>query len=296
MHNPRTPPTITPLSDLACTLSALHVYPLKSGAGLAPREARLTDTGLELDRDWMVVDRAGEMLTQRGHPRLALIRPVLKVSELVLRAPGMLALHVALDAQRLAPTRVRIWGDIVKARELGALADQWISDFLGLQAQLVRFDRSQTRASDRHWTAGAEALNAFSDGFPLLITSTASLAELNARLASKGQDPVGMARFRPNLVLDGLEAFDEDHVDRVEFDTPQGPVRLKLVKPCVRCSIPNVNPDTAEPGSEPGATLAQFRADPRMKGGITFGMNAIVLEGIGCALRPGLSGRARLDF
>jgi uncharacterized protein YcbX len=283
------------LSDQAITLAALHLHPVKSCAALSPREALIVETGLDLDRAWMVVDRDGEMLTQRAHPRLALIRPTLRLDELVLRAPGMLALHLSLDVVA-ARTRVRIWGDIVRAYEMGALADQWISDYLGHRAQIVRFDPEQQRLSERRWTGAIEAENAFADGFPLLVVGNASVAELNRRLAERGAPPVGIERFRPNLVLDGLPAFDEDHVDELRFDTADGPIRFKLVKPCVRCTIPNVDPATGEVGAEPGATLATFRADPRMDGGITFGMNAIVLDGVDRVLRAGMSGRATLTF
>jgi uncharacterized protein YcbX len=106
---------------------------------------------------------------------------------------------------------------------------------------------------------------------------------------------VGPERFRANLVLDGLEAFDEDHLDEIVLDAEGGPVRLKLVKPCSRCGIPNVDPATGEPGSEPGRTLAGFRADARLGGAITFGMNAIVLEGADRLLRVGQHGRASLN-
>lgn len=287
------------MSDLHCTLRSLHVYPVKSCAGIDLPRALLQEHGLQRDRHWMVVDRAGEMLTQRSHPRLTLVQPRLRSDTLELRAPGMLTLHVALqDAPLppLAPTRVRIWGDIVRARELGPLADQWFSDFLGQKAQLVHFDPSEQRLADRRWTGRHEVPTQFSDAFPLLVLGQASLDELNRRLAQAGQPAVAMSRFRPNLVLEGLEAFDEDHVDEIALATDDGPVRLRLVKPCTRCSIPNVDPSSAETGIEPGATLARFRADPRMDGGVTFGMNAIVLEGAGRSLRAGQTGQARLAF
>ena len=128
------------------------------------------------------------------------------------------------------------------------------------------------------------------------MTSTASLAELNSRLAARGVPAVGIERFRPNLVLDGLQAFDEDHIDELAISTYEGVVRLKLVKPCVRCTIPSVDPATGAQGVEPGDTLAGFRADARMQGGITFGMNAIVLEGVECTLRPGQPVAVTLNF
>jgi hypothetical protein len=283
------------LSDLTCTLAALGLHPLKSCGALAPRSALLTETGLDLDRAWMVVTPQGEMLTQRQHPRMALIRPTLKLSDVVLKAPGMLGLHLSLEAVE-TPTRVRVWDDIVKAWDMGALAAQWFSDFLGTPARLVRFDPDERRVADRHWTGEHEAMTQFADGFPLLVSSTASLVDLNQRLAAAGHAPVGHDRFRANLVLEGLSAFDEDHIDELEIDTDEGPVRLKFVKPCSRCEIPNVDPATADSSAEPGATLAGYRADARVGGAITFGMNAIVLAGVGHTLRVGQTARATLKF
>jgi hypothetical protein len=207
----------------------------------------------------------------------------------------MLALHVRLDTVEAA-TRVRVWDDVVKAYDMGALAAQWFSDFLGRPLRLVRFDPEQQRLSDAAWTGTLQAENAFADGFPLLVTSNASLADLNQRLAARGVAPVTMQRFRPNLVLDGLQPFDEDHIDELTIEAAEGPVRLRLVKPCVRCTIPNVDPATAATGHEPGDTLAGFRADPRMKGGITFGVNAVVVEGLERTLRVGQAARASLRF
>ena len=283
------------MSDVACSLSALAVYPIKSCAGLLLPEALLVETGLEFDRAWMVVDEHGEMLTQREWPRMALVQPQFKHSELMLRAPGMLALHLRLDTVEDA-TRVRVWDDVVKAYDMGALAAQWFSDFLGCRARLVRFDPEEKRLSAPEWTGEVQAENAFSDGFPLLVANQASLEELNTRLAAKGAAPVTMQRFRPNLVLAGLSPFDEDHIETLEITTEQGAVRLRLVKPCVRCSIPNVDPISAQTSHEPGDTLASFRADARMKGGITFGVNAVIIEGHEHLLRTGQSVAARWHF
>lgn len=284
------------MADLDFTLQALHLYPVKSCAGLAVDEALLIETGLELDRAWMVVDDAsGGFLSQRELPRLALVTPTLRQSDLLLRAPGMLALHLSLDGVE-APRRVRIWDDEVAAYDMGALAAQWFSDFLGRRVRLVRFDPEQRRASDPRWSGGVDAQTAFADGFALLVVSTASLAAVNQRLAGRGQPPVTMARFRPNLVLDGLDAHGEDFLDTLTLDSPDGEVVLKLTKPCTRCGIPNVDPASAAVGDEPGATLAGYRADPRMDGAITFGMNAVVASGIEHRLRAGLRGRARVAF
>lgn len=281
--------------DIPVTIAALHVYPVKSCAGVSLDETLVIETGFEFDRAWMLVDADGEFVSQRELPRMALVTTTLRYTELVLRAPGMLPLHLQLDAVE-QPTRVRVWQDEVAAYDMGDLAATWFSSFLQQPLRLVRFDPAQQRLSDRSWTGGLAAENTFSDGFPILVLSSASLAALNERLAAKGVAPVTMARFRPNLVLDGLDAHGEDFLDELAFDTDEGPVRLQLVKPCPRCPIPNVDPATGVPGTEPGDTLAGYRADARVNGAISFGMNAIVLEGVERALRVGQSGRARLKF
>lgn len=271
-------------ADLVAVISRLLVYPVKSCAGVQVQQALLTETGLEFDRAWMVVDSKGDFLTQREMPRMALIQPQLKTYEMVLRAPGMLALHIALD-QVESPARVRIWNDEVAAYDMGPLAAQWFSDFLGVPARLVRFDPEHKRASNLDWTGGIEALNQFSDGYPVLVISEASLDQFNAKLAAQGFAAVGMERFRPNIVLgdaaDALELtpHDEDRLDLLQIDTEQGPVRLKPVKPCPRCPIPNIDPATALSSPEVGDTLQGYRQDARVNGAVTFGMNAIVLQG-----------------
>ncbi len=285
------------MSDFTCTLAALNVFPIKSCAGIGLPSAVLADTGLDYDRAWMLVDAAGDMLTQRDLPRMALVATRFRHGELELRAPGMLALNLKLDTVDSA-TRVRVWNDEVPAYDMGALAGQWFTDFLradlskmaGASAgplRLVRFDPEHRRLSSARWTGGVQATNQFSDGYPLLVAGTASLADLNQRLVARGQAAVGMDRFRANLVLDGLPAWEEDHIATLTIDTEQGPVTLRMAKPCVRCEVPNVDPATAATGQEPGDTLAGFRADARVGGGITFGMNAVIVSGVDSTLRVG---------
>jgi uncharacterized protein YcbX len=283
------------LNPSNCQLAALHVYPIKSCGGVSLEQALLVETGLEFDRAWMVVDPQGEMFTQRELPRMALVQPTFKGGELMLRAPGMLALHLRLDTVEAA-TRVRVWDDVVKAYDMGALAAQWFSDFLGRSLRLVRFDPEQQRPSDPQWTGELRTENAFADGFPLLVAGAASLDELNARLAAKGADAVTMQRFRPNLVLGGLQPFDEDHLKEIVFDTAEGPVRLRLVKPCTRCTIPDVDPLSGTVSPEVGDALAGFRSDPRMGGALTFGMNAVIVEGLERSLRAGQTGELSWNF
>ena len=264
--------------DAQAQVAQLWAYPVKSCAGVALRESLLIETGLDLDRAFMVVDGAGEFVTQREQPRLALVRPTVRLSDMILRAPGMLALHVSLQEVE-QPTRVTVWGDRVAAYDLGAVAAQWFSDYLAQPGlRLVRFDPEQQppRLSSRQWTGEDEAPNQFSDGYPVLVLSDASLHGLNQRLLAAGHAAVGIERFRPNLVLSGLEAHDEDRIDTLEIDTDDGPLTLRLVKPCPRCPMPNIDPATALASPEVGDALQAYRADPRVDGALSFGMNAIV--------------------
>jgi len=282
-------------ADVTARIARLFVYPVKSCAGIALDEAVLTETGLDLDRAWMVVDEQGEFVSQRELPRMALVQPQLKTHEVVLRAPGMLALHLAIDTVE-EPVRVRVWKDEVAAYDMGAIAAQWFSDFLGAKLRLVRFDPEHRRLSNLQWTGGVEAPNQFSDGYPVLVTSEASMPGLNERLAAAGRGPVGMERFRPNIVLEGIDAHDEDRLDELRIETADGPVRLKLVKPCPRCPIPNVDPATGETHPAVSDALQAYRRDDRVNGAVTFGMNAIVLEGDGRVLRAGQQVQADWRF
>jgi uncharacterized protein YcbX len=282
-------------ADVTARIARLFVYPVKSCAGVELREAVLTETGLDLDRAWMVVDAEGSFVTQRELPRMALIRPQLKVHEVVLRAPGMLALHLAVDTVE-EPVRVRVWDDEVPAFDMGAVAAQWFTDFLGRPLRLVRFDPEFRRLSNPQWTSGAEALNQFSDGYPVLVASTASLDLLNAKLQAKGHAAVGIERFRPNIVLEGLEAHDEDRLDVMRIATDEGEVRLRPVKPCPRCPIPNIDPATAESDPAVSDTLQGYRRNEVVGGAVTFGMNAIVVEGVDLTLRVGQAVSADWKF
>ncbi|MFO6418659.1 MOSC domain-containing protein [Hylemonella sp. W303a] len=293
-------------SDVVGRISSLHVYPVKSCGGLALPQALLTETGLDLDRAWMVVDEAGEFVTQRELPRMALIQTAFKgdtlgSGELVLRAPGMLALHLRVDTVE-APTRVRVWQDEVAAFDMGDLAAQWFTDFLaqgaggGGRYRLARFDPEHRRLSSLKWTGGVEAPNQFSDGYPLLVVSQSAVDDLNTRLKAAGQPVVDARRFRPNIVIEGWEAHDEDRVGPITIDTDEGEVQLTPVKPCSRCPIPNIDPDTAQSHPSVNDTLQAYRQDARLNGAITFGMNCIVTAGLDRWLKVGQVARADYAF
>lgn len=285
---------------LRAVISQLFIYPVKSCAPLALDRAVLTDQGLDLDRAWMVVDERGQFLSQREHPRLALVEPQMRATDLVLRAPGMLPLHLSLEGVE-APARVSLWDEELAAWDMGALAAQWFSDFLGRPARVVRFDPEVERASSRRWTGGRTALNQFSDGFPLLVISQPSLDELNRRLQAQGHAPVPMQRFRPNIVLAAAEAgswqaHDEDRVGLLHIQTQEDLVQLEPVKPCPRCVMVNNDPQTAQRSPEVLYALQDYRRDARLDGAASFGMNLITVAGLGQRLALGQSVAADLRF
>ena len=291
-------------ADLLGVITQLILYPVKSCAGVSVKEALLTETGLEFDRAWMVVDERGNFLTQRELPRMALIQPQLKYHEMILRAPGMLALHVKLDEVE-APVRVQVWDDEVAAYDMGKVAAQWFSDFLGTTARLVRFDPKHQRISNLKWTDGVEALNQFNDGFAFLVIGEASLAQFNEKMMARSSAAIGMARFRPNIVLgDAADAaegsamapHDEDRLDVLHISTSDGVVQLRPVKPCPRCLIPNIDPATGASSPEVGDLLQTYRQDARLDGAVTFGMNAIVLVGVDYLLKVGQTVKANYKF
>lgn len=282
-------------TDLQGRIARLFIHPVKSCAALEVSQARLTATGLEWDRAWMVVDAQGEFLSQRSLPRMALIRPQLGAQTLTLMAPG--AAPLSIPFQATGPVvQVRVWKDSVPAWDMGDGAAQWFSAFLGQACRLVRFDPAQRRLSSMDWTGGVEAANQFSDGYPILLASEASLAELNQRLTAAGHHAVGMERFRANVVLAGGESHDEDRVDLLRIRVDAGEVHLQPVKPCARCPIPDIDPATAESHPAVGDTLRTYRQDARVGGGITFGMNAITRQGVGAVLRVGQPWGADLRF
>jgi uncharacterized protein len=259
-------------------IAALHYYPLKSARGIELERALLTNAGFEDDRRWMLVNEAGRFLTQRELPRLALLAPGLSPSALLLSAPQRPPLSIPLARQ--GPRRsVTVWQDQCEAFDEGDEVAAWLQAFLGRACRLVRFDPSHRRLSAREWTGELEADVRFPDGFPILAVNAASLGELNSRLAV----PLPLDRFRPNIVLEGLQPYDEDRIDELSADG----VRLKLVKACTRCKITVTNQDSGEvEGDEPLRTLRQYRYDPGLHG-VCFGQNAIVVQGAGATLGRG---------
>ena len=248
------------------TLASIHCYPVKSLGGFSLPEARLTDRGLEHDRRWMLVDDNGVFITQRELPAMACLHIVpladgFRVTDI--RTNATIDLPWQLDrGEELA---VRVFDDALTALRADATISAWFTERLGSSMHLVYMpDRSHRNVDPAY----AQGITSLSDGYPYLILSQASLADLNARLP----EPIGMERFRPNLVIADGEAFQEDGWKEIMI----GAARFALVKPCGRCVIPTTDQRTGERGKEPTRTLASYR---KRGNGVEFGMNAMAVEG-----------------
>ena len=245
------------------TVSELNIYPVKSMAGVSLPSARVDSLGLNHDRCWMVVNEQARFITQRTHPRLALIHVELQDDGLILRTEGKADLRVDLTAMG-EKMKVSVWEDVVEASAADPDAHWWLSEVLGEPCKLVRFSQDQVRQVDLDYARVGDR-TAFSDGFPILLISQASLDDLNARLT----DPLPMKRFRPNLVVDGTRPYEEDQWRRIRI----AGVEFRIVKPCSRCIVTTIDPATGEQtGVEPLETLATYR---KQGGKVMFGQNVI---------------------
>jgi uncharacterized protein len=245
------------------TLSSIHLYPIKSAAGLAPAEWEVDSFGLYLDRRWMVVDSTGALISQRTHPRLALVRPMIRHGGLEVRAPGMSPLSLTLTPSHLVATTVFVWDDACQALWQGEPAARWFSEFLGCDCSLVYMPEDTVRPADPE-VAPAGIRVSFADAFPFLLISEESLADLNSRM----NHPLPMNRFRPNLVIAGVPPYAEDLLP--EFSL--GDIKFRAVKPCDRCAVTTTDQATAERGQEPLRTLATYR---KRDGKVLFGQNLV---------------------
>jgi uncharacterized protein len=259
-------------------VTGVFVYPVKSCRGIAQDSAQLATTGFDGDRHWMLVRPNGRFVTQRELPRMALIETKLGPAVLTLTAPGMAPLEVRRDAVG-ATLAVTVWKFNGRGIDCGDAAAAWASNYLDTPLRLVSFDPEAPRECGEEWTSGTGAITEFSDAYPILVISRASLADLNARLPHA----LPMERFRPNIVIDGVAAYDEDRMHELRA----GPVTLRIVKPCTRCSITTTDQRKGElDGVEPLRTLKEYRFDPKLRG-VLFGQNAIIVDGVGEAVRVG---------
>ena len=296
-----------PPASMSLAVTQLIVYPIKGCRGVSLSRATVTDVGLQHDREFMVVNSAGRFVTQRTHSRLALVAPQLPPGDaapsdgaLSLSAPGMPQLQVPLaPSRRRRRAPVSVWEWSGEADDEGDEAGDWFSAFLGISCRLVRFAPGARRQTDATYGDGKTL---FTDGFPVLTVTEASLAALNARLAPPG---VPMDRFRPNVVVGGALPFAEDGWERFRA----GNAVLRGVKPCSRCKVTTIDQATGRDGGEqePLRSLSSFRSGAALgwkePGGgdawraqVFFGSNACVEAGGSLAVGDAVSVLSTRDW
>ncbi|WP_274690991.1 hybrid-cluster NAD(P)-dependent oxidoreductase [Spartinivicinus poritis] len=247
-------------------LSAITVYPIKSTAGLSISQAMANREGLAFDRRFVLVDDNGLFITGRQYPQLTLVKSAIVPTGLQISAPGMPTLTIKYSQFTSQYQPITIWKDTIQAQYCYPEYDQWFSKFLGKACHLYFYGENsqrpvRTRPNDQV---------SFADGYPLLLISEASLIDLNCRTA----EPIEMAQFRPNIVVNGTGAFTEDSWQQIKI----GGVHFEVVSPCARCIFTTVNPNSAtkSPLKEPVTTLSNYRSDENYN--IFFGQNLIALN------------------
>ncbi len=245
-------------------LQDIYLYPIKSCAGIRVNQWPVTEKGLKYDRQWMIIDQNNQFLSQRKLQKMALIKPAIVDQQLVLSAPEMGKIKFSLQTPNTSKAiEVKIWHDQCQARTVVPELDEWLSDFLKINCKLAYQEEDYIRQVDQKYANSRDQVY-FSDGFPFLIISENSLTNLNSRMPYK----ISMLRFRPNLVISGSDSFAEDLWREIRI----GEISFRLPKPCSRCPIPNIDPETGISSKETIKTLNQYR---RYQNQVFFGQNAL---------------------
>ncbi len=246
-------------------LTEVYRYPIKSLRGLSLDTSKVESYGLENDRCMMLVDESGLFISQRKYPQLALIEVRAESNQIKLTDINQSTITVDKNSFSENQMKVDVWGDSCSAFVAIEAVNRWFSKLLQKNVFLVKYDLNNPRASDPDYSESSDIVS-FADGFPILLISQGSLDNLNSQL----QEPVSMLNFRPNLVVDGCDAFKEDEWKRITI----GSVSFDLVKQCSRCVLTTVNPKTGnkDKQGQPLRTLSSYR---RSKMGVVFGMNLL---------------------
>lgn len=257
-------------------VSSIHIYPIKSTAGISLPNSKVEELGLAFDRRFIVCDPSGQFITARTEPKLCLVQTTMTSQGLVLSAPNMEVLTLSYKEFTDQYHKVTVWGDEVNGQFCSQKASNWFSDYLQRPCELLYFGQNSHREKKPNTDESRKV--AFADGYPLLLISQASLNELNERLLANShnslQQDVSMAQFRPNIVVDDCLPFAEDGWQHIRI----GEVEFKVSKPCERCIFTTINPTNGEkhPQQQPLKMLKSFRRDDN--GEVLFGQNLIALN------------------
>lgn len=260
-------------------IAGLTIYPVKSMKGIALERSTLTPQGLLHDRRWMVVTAGGRFITQRNLARMALVQTELADGVVTLSLQGQGSITIPANSSGGEEMRTKVWGDLCETVDEGQEVSRWLTAALesNTELRLVHMAPGFVRPQGKPEHLGEETHTYFADAAPFLIANESSLDALNDELTTRGESPVPMDRFRPNIVLRGLQAFAEHSMPAVRSDT----YSLKFCHPCERCVITTINQDTAEknPDWQPFNTLKEINPVPGKKPAPAFGQNATLLSG-----------------
>ncbi len=253
-------------------VSGLFIYPVKSLRGFAVPTVEIDELGLAGDRRFLAIDETGKFLTQRQVTRMALVSTTLANGTLTLSADGAGSVSLPTASDPAAPLHpVAVWkSEGLLAEDCGPAAAAWLSDILQLKCRLVRLGEKFRRPVLKKAARPGDHFS-FADGAPILVTSEASLADLNDRIRQNSGEPVSMDRFRPNLVITGCTPFAEDEWPCIRL----GDVVLRKAGRSDRCIMTTTDQLTGVRGKEPLRTLATFRRDPVESSSVYFGANFI---------------------
>lgn len=249
-------------------LSEIWIYPVKSLAGIRLSEAQVQEKGLQYDRRWMIVDQFGRFLSQREFPNMAMLEVAVQENSLLISNKLNPKENISVPFQPVSADAiaVTVWDDEVPALTVSNEVDAWLSEQMKMAVKLVVMPETAERKADPRYAKNNENVS-FADGFPFLLISQASLDDLNARL----EEPIVMKRFRPNFVVTGTKPFAEDAWKSIQI----GALSFAIVKPCARCVLTTIDPETAEKGKEPLKTLATYR---KVNNKILFGQNVVAKQ------------------
>ncbi|MDN5203536.1 MOSC domain-containing protein [Fulvivirgaceae bacterium BMA10] len=246
-------------------LSQINVYPIKSLGGFPLKRAKLTRTGFEHDRKWMLINTENTFMTQRKYPQMSLVSVEVHVDFLLLKhkTKNLETFKLPVTEAQGELIEVGVWNDICEAVFVGKEIDQWLSEALDQPCRLVQMPEATHRYVEKEYAKNNETVG-FADAYPFLMIGEESLNDLNGRL----KEAVPMNRFRPNLVFSGGEPYIEDKFHEMRI----GGQSFHAVKPCARCVLLTVNQQTGEKGSEPLKTLSTYRKNGNS---VYFGQNLL---------------------
>jgi uncharacterized protein YcbX len=250
-------------------LTEINIFPVKSLSGYSVKSAVVTDRGLKYDRRWMLIDENGKFITQRSMGNMALLRTEVKGEEVELSSKvSNEKISFSVNQKTDKNIEAVIWNDIVNTNQVSELIDEWLSDTLNIKCSLVYMPEDSKRVVDNKYSLNKD-ITSLSDGFPFLVIGEESLNDLNSRLTKK----ISMNRFRTNFVFSGGNPFDEDKWKKIQI----GNIFYYPIKPCSRCVVTTIDPETGYKENEPLATLSSFRKENNK---INFGQN-MLHSGIG---------------